>query len=195
MVWSDALMAVVASGTVVHIPFPSETQRKSLESDGLALLRIASTGDASGGNVLHTFAGRAGFLYVLRAISAEMQEDGGVNANPDVEVRLDAQWMADQTAQAQGDWYSVLSMANTGATGATVRRVAGGSFNDSLANGYPQLLLGTIARTGTFDILAMNHRENVTNNTYISYAMFEAYRLEALTVPKIQDTLRTGLVR
>jgi len=188
-------VAVVATATVVHIPFPSRVQVKSLEPDGLAVARLASTGDGSGGNVLHTFRGQAGHLYILRAISAEMDEDGGVNSNPDVEIRLDSQWLANAGGLSQGDLYTVLSMANVGPTGGTARRVATASFIGPLLDYAKTLPLGEIIRTGVFDILAMNHRENVNLNTYVSFPVFDVYRTEAFTVPGILDRLRSGLVR
>lgn len=188
-------MAVVLTGTVVHLTMPSSVDFKSLEQDGLAVLRLQSTGDASGGNVLHTFRGQRNFLYVLRQVSVEMDEDGGVNANPDVEVRLDAQWIADRTGQAQGDWFTVLSMANVGVTGGTNRRVAGGQFQSSLIEVGGLLPLGQLNTVGVHDIMALNHRENILNNTYTSYALFDVYRSEAFSVPRILDRIKHGLVR
>ena len=188
-------MAVTAIQTVVHIPFPVRVQRQSLEPDGLATARLESTGDASSGNVLHTFRGRAGHLYILRGISAEMDEDGGVNANPDVEVRLDVQHLADSAGLSQGDYYTVISMANVGATGGTNRRVATSSFISELLEIGRILPLGKVQRSGVFDILAMNHRENITNNTYVSKVLFDVYRLEAFTVPGILNQLRAGVIR
>jgi len=188
-------MAVVATATVVHRPFPVRVQRASLEPDGLAYSQQTSTGDGSGGNVLHTFRGQAGFLYILRAISAEMDEDGGVNSNPDVELRLVAAWLARETAQTDGNLFTVLSMANVGPTGGTNRRVASSTFIGSLLDYARNIFLGTIQRTGNHDILGMNHRENVLNNIYVSSAVFDVYRTEALTVPAILNQLRAGLIR
>ena len=159
------------------------------------MARLASTGDGSSGNVLHTFRGQQGFFYILRAISAEMDEDGGVNSNPDVEIRLDVQWIADRAGLAQGDLYTVLSMANVGATGGTARRVAGGSFVGALLSMAAHMPLGRVGGVGVFDILAMSHRENVTTNAYVSMAVFDVYRQEALTVPGILNQLREGLIR
>lgn len=187
-------MAVLLTGTVVHIPFPVAVQRKSLEADGLAVLRLQSTGDGSGGNVLHTFRGQAGFLYSLRFISAKLTEVT-VSTGPDVEVRLDAQWLADATGQAAGDFSRILSMATSSPVGATPERVAGGSFPHELEQSGGLIFLGTIQRSGVFDIMAMSHRGNDLNNTYVSYAVFDAYRTEALTVPGILNQLRSGLVR
>jgi len=187
-------VAVVAAQTVVHVPFPVRAQRKSLEADGLAVGHLTSTGDGSGGNVLHTFRGQAGFLYVVRFISAEMDEDGGVNANPDVELRLDAQWLAAATNITNGDFFGLISMSNAAATGATNRRVPGFQvFN--MVDTASALLLGTIQRSGIFDIASMSHRENILTNTYVSFMLFDAYRTEALTVPGILDKLRHGLTR
>ena len=188
-------MAVVATATVVHVPFVTKVQRKTLEPDGLAVARLASTGDGSGGNVLHTFKGQAGHLYILRSLSAEMDEDGGVNSNPDVAIRFDAQWLADAAGLAQGDFYSILSMANSHATGGTKRRVGTSPFIRDLLEIGKVLPLGKIQRTGTFDIFSMNHRENVNGNAYVSMPLFDVYRTEAFTVPGILDRLRTGLVR
>ena len=188
-------MAVVATVTVSHIPFPSRVQRKSLEPDGLAVARLESAGDGSGGNVLHTFRGQAGFLYILRAISAEMDEDGGVNSNPDVELRFDAQWLAAAGGLSQGDFYSVLSMANVGATGGTNRRVSNVLYTEG-ASAFGRILpLGVIQRTGVFDIFAMNHRENINGNAYVSMVAFDVYRTEAFTVPGILNQLRAGVIR
>ena len=188
-------MAVVATTTVTHVPFPSRIDYKSLEPDGLAVARLESTGDGSGGNVLHTFRGQAGFLYILRGISAEMDEDGGVNSNPDVEIRFDAQWIADAAGLSQGDFYSILSMANSGNTGGTNRRVATSSFVSELLEIGRVLPLGKISRSGDSDIFAMNHRENVLNNTYVSMPLFDVYRTEAFTVPGILNQLRAGVIR
>ena len=188
-------MAVVAAATVVHIPFPVRVQTKSLEPDGLATARLESTGDGSGGNVLHTFRGQAGHLYILRGISAEMDEDGGVNSNPDVEIRLDAQHLADAAGLSAGDYYTVISMANVGATGATNRRVATSSFISELLEIGRILPLGKIQRSGVFDVLAMNHRENINLNTYVSKVLFDVYRTEAFTVPGILNQLRAGVIR
>lgn len=188
-------MATSDFATAVHLPFPSRRDYKSLETDGLAVARLATAGDASGGNVLHTFRGQAGFLYVLRAISAESDEAGGVNANPDVEIRLDAQWIADAANLTQGDFYSILSMANSAATGAVERRVSLPNFSGLLVEHYRSVFLGKIVRTGVFDLMAMSHRENINGNNYISLVLFDLYRSEALTVPGIMDSLRLGLIR
>lgn len=195
MARSVAVVAVTDIVTVTHIPFPSRVDYKSLEPDGLAVARLESTGDASGGNVLHTFRGQAGFLYILRGISAEMDEDGGVNANPDIEIRFDAQWIADAAGLSQGDFFSVLSMANVGATGATVRRVPTSSFISELLEIGRILPLGRFQRTGVFDIFSMSHRENVLTNTYVSLPLFDVYRTEAFTVPGILNQLRAGVIR
>lgn len=188
-------MAVVIAGTVVHIPFPSRVQYKSLEADGLAVLRQIVTGDASGGNVLHTLRGQAGFLYILRSVSVELDEAGANCTECDVEVRLDAQWLADAAGQAQGDFFKVLSMASVEAIGASRRRVAGGSFPHELVDSGGMLLLGKIQRTGDHDIMSFSFQENTLNNVYTSYAVFDAYRTEALTVPGILDRLRAGFIR
>jgi len=188
-------VAVTAITTVVHIPFPVRVQRKSLEPDGLATARLESTGDGSGGNVLHTFRGQAGHLYILRGISAEMDEDGGVNSNPDVEIRLDVQHLANSAGLSQGDYYTVLSMANVGPTGGTNRRVSNSTFIAAILDYARILPLGEILRTGVFDIMAMNHRENVLSNTYVSKVLFDVYRTEAFTVPGILNQLRAGVIR
>jgi len=188
-------VAVVATGTVVHLTMPASVDFKSLEQDGLAVLRLQSTGDGSGGNVLHTFQGQRNFLYVLRQASVEMQEDGGVNDSPDVEVRLDAQWIADRTGQAQGDWFQVLSMANTGAFGATARRVSSGSFLKALVEVGGLLPLGQLGTVGDHDIMSFSHRKNVLTNLYTSMALFDVYRSEAFSVPRIMDRIKHGLVR
>jgi len=188
-------MAVVATTTVVHVSFPTRVQYKSLEPDGLAVARLQSTGDGSGGNVLHTFRGQQGFFYILRALSAEMDEDGGVNSNPDVEIRLDAQWLADRAGLSQGDLYTVLSMANVGPTGGTNRRVATSAFIGPLLAYAAHLPLGRVGGVGVFDIMAMNHRENVLTNEYVSFVVFDAFRQEALTIPGVLNQLRQGLIR
>lgn len=188
-------MAVVATTTVVHTTFPSRVQYKSLEGDGLAAARLASTGDASGGNVLHTFRGQAGFLYILRNCSVESSEDGAVNASPDVTARFDAQWLADATGLAQGDFVSIISMAQGESDGATLARFPKPDFLHPMVKTFETLLLGKIQRTGVFDILALNHRKNVLNNLYVSIVVFDVYRTEALTVPGILDRLRYGLLR
>lgn len=174
---------------------PASVDFKSLEQDGLAALRLQSTGDASGGNVLHTFRGQRNFLYIVRQVSVEMDEDGAVNANPDVEVRLDAQWIADRTGQAQGDWFQVLSMALVTPAGGTGRRVSSGSFLKAAVEVGGLLPLGELGTVGDHDIMALNHRTNVLNNTYTSYVLFDVYRAEAFSVPRILDRIKHGLVR
>jgi len=188
-------VAVVAAATVVHVPFPSRVQYKSLESDGLALVRQQSTGDASGGNVLHTLRGQAGFLYILRTVSVELDEAGTQCSLCDVEIRLDAQWLANAGGQAQGDFYKVLSMAIVNAAGASRRRVAGGTFPHELVDSGRLLLLGEIQRIADHDIMSFSFQENLLNNIYTSFAVFDVYRTEALTVPGILDRLRAGFIR
>ena len=188
-------MAVVASQTVTHVPFPSRVQYKSLEADGLAVGRLASVGDGSGGNVLHTFEGQAGFLYVLRNCSAEIDEAGATNNEPDIFVRFDAQWLANAGGLAQGDYTSVISMVVASANGATLSRVPNPDLMRGMISDFETLLLGEISRTGVFDILAMSHRKNVLSNNYVSMVLFDVYRTEALTVPGILDRLRYGLIR
>jgi len=188
-------VAVTAIATVVHTTFPSRVQYKSLEPDGLATARIASTGDASGGNVLHTFRGQAGFLYILRNCSTESAEVGAVNASPDVTARFDAQWLADATGLAQGDFVSIISMAQGESDGATISRFSSPLFINDMIQTFQTLFLGKIQRTGVFDILALNHRKNVLSNTYVSIVVFDVYRTESLTIPGILDRLRYGLVR
>jgi len=188
-------VAVVATVTVTHVSFPTRVQYKTLEPDGLAVARLASAGDGSGGNVLHTFRGQQGFFYILRAISAEMDEDGGVNSNPDIEIRLDAQWLADRAGLAQGDLVSILSMANAHATGATVRRVPTPAFVNGLIRWAELVPLGRVGGVGVFDIMAMSHRENVNGNAYVSFVVYDVFRQEALTIPGVLNQLRQGLIR
>jgi len=188
-------VAVTAIVTVTHVPFPSKVQYKSLEADGLAVARLASVGDGSGGNVLHTFRGQAGFLYILRNCSAELDETGGVNDTPDVNARFDAQWLADAGGLVQGDYFSVISMVIASSVGATVARVPNPDLMGDMISDFQTLLLGKIQRTGVFDIFSMNHRKNVNLNNYVSMVLFDVYRTEALTVPGILDRLRYGLLR
>ncbi len=188
-------MAVAAIVTVSHVTFPTRVQYKSLEADGLAVGRLASVGDASGGNVLHTFRGQAGFLYVLRNCSAEIDETGGVNDTPDINVRFDAQWLANAGGLIQGDYFSIISMVTASAVGATVARVPNPDLLGDMISDFSTLLLGEIVRTGTPDIFSMSHRKNVLSNNYVSMVLFDVYRTEALTVPGILDRLRYGLVR
>jgi len=187
-------MAVVATGTVVHIPFPSRVQYKSLEADGLATLRLNSVGDGTGGGVLHNFRGQAGFLYILRAMSAELTETI-TSTGTDVEIRLDAQWIADAAGQSQGDWFSVLSMAVSGPEDSTRKRSAVPTFVAELLELARLLPLGKIQRTGDHDILSMQHRANDDGSLYVSNALFDVYRTEAFTVPGILDRLRAGFIR
>lgn len=187
-------MAVVAAGTVVHIPFPSRLDYKSLEPDGLATLRLNSVGDGTGGGVLHTFRGQAGFLYILRGISAELTETI-TSTGTDVEIRLDAQWIADAAGQSQGDWFSVLSMAVSGPEDSTRKRSATSVFVNELLGLCRLLPLGKLQRTGDHDILSMQHRANDDGNLYVSNVLFDAYRTEAFTVPGILNQLRGGLIR
>lgn len=188
-------MAVIAIATVTHVTFPTKVQYKTLEADGLAVARLASVGDGSGGNVLHTFRGQAGFLYILRNCSAESAEVGAINDQPDIEVRFDAQWLADAAGLAQGDFVSVISMVQVNAVGATIARIPNPELMGPMISDFQTLLLGKIQRTGVFDILAMSHEQNILNNTYVSLPLFDVYRTEALTVPGILDRLRYGLVR
>lgn len=188
-------MAVVAATTVVHIPFPSRVQYKSLESDGLAIARLASVGDASGGNILHTFRGQAGFLYILRGLSAEMTETGAINLTPDIEMRFDAQWLADAAGLVQGDFFTILSMGEAQRAGAVVHRIPLPLFVEDTLEMGRLLPLGKIQRTGEFDIFSMNHGENILNNDYVSMVLFDAYRTEAFTVPGILNQLRAGVSR
>ena len=187
-------MAVVLTGTVVHIPFPSRIDYKSLEPDGLAALRLTSVGDVSGGGVLHTFRGQAGFLYILRGVSTELTETI-TSTGTDVEVRFDAQWVADAAGQSQGDFYSIISMAVSGPEDSTQHRVGTSSFLSELLELGRILPLGKIQRTGNFDIMSLQHRANDNGNIYVSYALFDVYRTEAFTVPGILNQLRAGLIR
>jgi hypothetical protein len=170
-------------------------QYKSLEPDGLAVARLQSTGDGSGGNVLHTFRGQQGFFYILRSVSAEMDEDGAANLDSDVEIRLDAQWLADRAGLSQGDLFTVLSMGIVTPAGGTLRRVPLPNFINGLLRYAEHLPLGRVGGVGLFDILSMSHRTNVLTNEYVSFVVFDVYRQEALTVPGVLNQLRQGLIR
>ncbi len=187
-------MAVTATQTVVHIPFPVRVQRQSLEPDGLAYARLQSTGDGSGGNVLHTFRGQAGNLYILRGISLE-RDLVGVGPGRDVEIRLDAQWLADSTGLVQGDFFTVMTMAEAQAAAAPVRAISTPNFINGLLELARILPLGTITRGGVFDILSASHRTNILNDVYTTVLLFDVYRTEAFTVPGILNQLRVGLIR
>jgi len=182
-------VAITDFTTLEIVPFVTRVQRKALEPDGIAVGKIISTGDGSGGSIVQTFRAPSSHVYVLKALGEEM--DGGTLPGTS-EIRFITAHLAESSSIAQVDFHTAsgLSLSVTNRhIGNSITRV-----HDTIKN----MVLGSGRRVAITanDIMVYRYATNTTGQTYTTTVAFYAYRVEAMTVPGfLENVLVPGTVR
>jgi len=84
-------VAIVASGGLVHLPFNQPTQFASTFPEGIAVGRVALTGDASGGIATTNITADGHFLYRLENFQVSVLE----TISDEIRTIIEFRWAAD----------------------------------------------------------------------------------------------------